>query len=423
MVLWWRVSLKKGTKRWTRSLKKRLTVKGFQLPIRVWAGRPRRNCFERFIKPMETKTISASLEGGAGYSVSIGSGLEKELKEIANREGKKSRIVVITDRSVEKLFGEQIVSTLEAPGKPVELYSFSEGERNKNQKTVTTLQHELLNGRYGRDTLIFAVGGGIVGDVAGFVAATYMRGVPYVNVPTTLLAMVDSSIGGKVGIDTKYGKNTIGSFWLPRAVVADIQYLAKMPRGGIVNGLLESVKTFIAADRDALSLVEKLNLDEPLKTPEVLQEIIFRSVSFKVGVTERDTREGNERMVLNFGHTIGHAIELLSDYRLPHGFAVGYGILVEAKISELLGILTPADRAEVFGHLARLGITPRDFPRYSPEKILDATLRDKKTRGGEPRYVLLESVGKVHQKDGQFAHPVPDEVVKKALSAALNDKF
>lgn len=366
---------------------------------------------------METKTIHARVEGGKEYSVSIGLGLEKELREIAAREGSASRIVVITDRRVEKLFGAQIVSALEAPGKPVEILSFSEGERNKNQKTVTALQHELLKGRYGRDTLIMALGGGIVGDVAGFVAATYLRGVPYVNVPTTLLAMVDSSIGGKVGIDTKYGKNTIGSFWLPRAVIMDIQYLAQMPRGGIVNGLLEAVKTFITSDRDALSLVEKLNLDEPLKTPDVLQEIIFRSVSFKVGVTGRDAREGNERMVLNFGHTIGHAIELLSGFRLPHGYAVGYGILAEAKISELLGILSPADCAEVYKHLARLGIMPKDFPRYSPEKIVDATLADKKTRGGVPRYVLLEAIGRVHQKDGQYAHPVEDEIVKKALQS------
>src|SRR3989338_3526461 len=164
---------------------------------------------------METKTISAGVEGGRTYPVVIGSGLGKELREIAAHEAGESRIVVITDKRVEKMFGTQILSALETPGKPVELFSFPDGERNKNQKTVTALQHELLKGRYGRDTLIIAVGGGIVGDVAGFVAATYLRGVPYINVPTTVLAMVDSSIGGKVGIDTKYGKNTVGSLWLP----------------------------------------------------------------------------------------------------------------------------------------------------------------------------------------------------------------
>ncbi|MDP3965393.1 MAG: 3-dehydroquinate synthase [bacterium] len=371
---------------------------------------------------METKTISASVEGGRTYSVVIGSGLGKELREIAMREAGDSRIVVITDKRVEKMFGAQILSALETPVKPVELFSFADGERNKNQKTVTALQHELLKGRYGRDTLIIALGGGIVGDVAGFVAATYLRGVPYINVPTTVLAMVDSSIGGKVGIDTKFGKNTIGSFWLPRGVIVDIQYLAKMPRGGIVNGLLEAVKTFMTSDKEALSLVPKLNLDEPLKTPDILQEIIFRSVSIKVGVTGRDVREGNERMIVNFGHTIGHAIELLSGYRLPHGYAVGYGILAEAKISELLGILSSADCAEIYRHLAGLGITPKDFPRRSPEEILEATLADKKTRGGVPRYVLLETIGKVHQKDGQYAHPVEDDVVRKALGTMLNDK-
>ncbi|MDO8521827.1 MAG: hypothetical protein Q7S08_00880, partial [bacterium] len=187
------------------------------------------------------------------------------------------------------------------------------------------------------------------------------------------------------------------------------------PREQIINGLLEAVKTFITSDREALSIVERLNLDEPLKTADTLQEIIFCSVKYKIGVTGRDVREGNERMVLNFGHTIGHAIELLSGYRLPHGFAVGYGILAEAKISELLGIFSSSDCAEVYKHLARLGITPKDFPSYSSEKILEATLADKKTRGGVPRYVLLETIGKVRVKDGQYAHPVPDEIVKKAL--------
>jgi 3-dehydroquinate synthase len=368
---------------------------------------------------METKTIQASGEGQT-YSVSIGLGLEKVLQDAAALEGKNSRIAVITDRRVERMFGAQILSALEIPGKHAELFSFPDGERNKNQKTVTALQHELLKGRYGRDTLIFAAGGGVVGDVAGFVASTYLRGVPYVNVPTTLLSMVDSSIGGKVGIDTKYGKNTIGSFWLPRAVIIDMQYLDKMPREKIVNGLLEAMKTFMTSDREALSLVDKLNLAEPLKSPEILQEIIFRSVSFKVGVTGRDVREGNERMVLNFGHTIGHAIELLSGYRLPHGYAVGYGILIETKISELLGALSSSDCAEIYKHLARLGIVPKDFPRYSPEKILEATLADKKTRGSVTKYVLLESVGKVHQKGGQYAHSVTDEIVRKALTECMS---
>jgi 3-dehydroquinate synthase len=304
-------------------------------------------------------------------------------------------------------------------GKPVELFSFSDGEKNKNQKTVTALQHELLKGRYGRDTLIVAVGGGIVGDVAGFVAATYLRGVPYINVPTTVLAMVDSSIGGKTGIDTKYGKNTVGCFWMPSAVIMDVQYLAKMPRDGIVNGLLEAVKTFFTSDAEALSLVAQLNLDEPLKTADILQEIIYRSVKIKIGVTGRDVREGGERMIVNFGHTIGHAIELLSGYRLTHGFAVGYGMLVEAKIAELLGVFPAAECAEIYRHLARLGITPKDFPRYSAEKILEATLADKKTRGGVTKYILLESVGKVHQKDGQYAHPVADDVVKNALQSII----
>lgn len=349
------------------------------------------------------------------YPIIIGAGLEKEILSAVEREGKNRRLVIITDSQVKKLYGQHLLSILEKSGRKAGLISFPRGEKNKTQATVTDIQNALLKKRYGRDSLIIALGGGVVGDVAGYVAATYLRGVPYIQMPTTLLAMVDSSVGGKVGIDTPYGKNTVGAFYQPRAVIADLNFLAKQSRKEIINGLLEAVKTFITSDKQALPLAQELDLDSPLKTPDVLREIVFHSVRIKAAIAGRDEKEQNERRVVNFGHTIGHAIELLSGYRLPHGYAVGYGMLVEAKIAELLKILPREDFEQIENCLKRFGITSAPLRKFPVAKVIKATKGDKKVRGGLPYYVLLESIGTVHKKYGQFAHPVKNSVVKKAF--------
>ena len=364
-----------------------------------------------------TKLISKRLDvrvGNASYPIVVGVDLEKELLSVVQKEPC-SRIAIITDGTVRRLWGTQLVRTLKRAKKSVELFSFPSGERNKNQKTVTAMQHELMKRGFGRDTLISAFGGGVVGDVAGFVAATYVRGVPYIHVPTTLLAMVDSSIGGKVGVDTPYGKNTVGAFWQPKAVISDLRFLKGLPKTQLISGLLEAIKSFFTSDSGSLSLAKMLDLDDPLRTANVLERIVYASVAHKAGVIARDEREENERKVLNFGHTIGHAIEFLSGFTIPHGCAVGYGMLVETKIAELLGHLSAKDRAAVHDYLAAFGIRGNAISRFSIPAILKTTRSDKKTRGGIPHYVLLSSLGSVYKKNGRYAHPVKDAVVSRAL--------
>jgi len=326
-------------------------------------------------------------------------------------------IAIIADSTTARLWGEQVLSLIQKSGIPADIFTFPEGENNKHQKTVTNLQHALLEKHYGRKTLIVALGGGVVGDIAGFVAATYLRGVPYIQMPTTILAMVDSSVGGKVGIDTPYGKNTIGAFYLPRAVISDLQYLSKLPREHVINGLVEAIKKFMTSDASGLEVVKKINLDDPLATQDALMDVICRSIEIKTEVSMRDEREENERRILNFGHTIGHALELLSSYTIPHGYGVAYGILAESRISELLGILSAEDRAAVADYLMRFGISAEPIKKFSPADIIAATKGDKKVREKLPHYVLLESIGSISTKDGQFAHPVEDAVVEKALEA------
>lgn len=354
--------------------------------------------------------------GEFAYTVLIGNGIGREAAEAISRESPGMRSALITDGHVREILADTFLGVLKAAGLAAEVFEFEAGEANKNQDTVTELQHQLLEKRYGRDTLVIALGGGVVGDIAGFVAATYLRGVPWVNVPTTLLAMVDSAIGGKVGVDTKYGKNTVGAFWMPRLVIMDTAYLSKLPPKELLSGLFEALKTFYTSDEKSLALVEKIDPSEPARDLENLRAIVERSVRIKIGITKRDPREENERKIVNFGHTIGHAIELLADFKMPHGYCVAYGILAETRLSELLGILPKIEANRIFASLERLGIRPGDFPKFSAERIIEATKMDKKVLGGKPHYVLLERVGAVHVKNGEYAHAVNDETVKKALA-------
>jgi len=287
-------------------------------------------------------------------------------------------------------------------------------------KTVARLQHALLEKRFGRDTLVVALGGGVVGDIAGFVAATYLRGVPYIQMPTTFLAMVDSSVGGKVGVDTKYGKNMIGAFYQPRAVIADLSFISSLSKAQVVNGLIEAVKKFMTSEKRSLSLPRKLDLAHPLRTSKLLLDIVYRSVRIKARVVMEDEEEKNERRILNFGHTVGHAVEFLSGYRLSHGFAVGYGILVETKVSELLGILSSKERLAIVAYLEHFGIESSALRKYSVSKVLRVIRGDKKARRGVPHYVLLKSPGSVYTKGGQYAHPVPERIVQKAYQSLIH---
>ncbi|TSC87259.1 MAG: 3-dehydroquinate synthase [Parcubacteria group bacterium Gr01-1014_8] len=360
------------------------------------------------IQRIQVKTAYAS------YPIVIGMNIERELVNVVKKEGANRRVAVISDGTVARLIATRIVSVLKKNGLKTELFTFPAGEKNKNQQIVTKLQHAMLKRKYGRDSLIVALGGGVTGDMAGFVAATYMRGIPYIQVPTTLLAMVDSSVGGKVGIDTPFGKNTVGAFWQPKAVIADAAHLRHLSRKELISGLIEAVKTFFTSDRHMLAVAQRLDLDDPFRTANELQAIIYRSISIKAAIIGRDERESAERLVVNFGHTIGHAIELLSEFRMPHGYAVGYGILVESKIAELLGTISSDEYVSIRDHLKRFGITKAPLSKFSIARVLHVAKTDKKSKSGVPHYVLLSSIGSVYTKGGVYAYPVKESIVRKA---------
>ncbi len=324
------------------------------------------------------------------------------------------QIVIITDTNVNKLYVKKIQLSLKKTHKVLSLV-IKPGEKSKNSKVKEDLELKMLKDKFDRDTLCVAIGGGVVGDLTGFLSATYMRGIKYIQVPTTLLSMVDSSIGGKTSIDTKYGKNLIGAIWQPEVVLIDSACLKTLPNNQLINGLFEAIKTFLIYDKDSFNYLKR-NLTRILfKNESVITAIIKKSVQVKADVVSKDEREDNLRAILNFGHTIGHAIELLNNYKILHGFAVAIGMLVEAKISQIMGVLSKDNYEQLVKLLARLGITSKLIQNLEIKDVIKAMLRDKKNKDNKIHSVLLSDIGSVYIKNGKYTHHLSKSVIIQAF--------
>lgn len=326
---------------------------------------------------------------------------------------------LISDSRVAGYHGEAALASLQAVGQ-TELFTFPAGEWNKTRESWARLSDALLAAGFGRDTVVVALGGGVTGDLAGFVASTWMRGVPVIQVPTTLLAMVDSSVGGKTGVDTREAKNVIGSFHHPDSVLIDPELLSTLPPYQRHAGLAESVK--IAAMRDAglFSWMESVAAELVAGCPERIGELIERSVALKAEVVSADPEETGVRAVLNFGHTAGHALESLSGFSLLHGEAVAQGMRLESRLGEAAGV-TDSGTTERLENLLRRCALPEDLDSdLSGRRILDAARTDKKAREGALRWSLPARIGESAQgPKGGWTHQIDASVCENALDAAL----
>lgn len=328
-------------------------------------------------------------------------------KKIANK------IVIITDDNVNKLYGEKIKNLLTQTGLPVYLLSFPAGENYKTRETKAALEDEMLAQGCMRDTCIIALGGGIVTDVAGFVAATYCRGIPVIYIPTTLLAMVDASIGGKTGINTTNGKNLIGTFTQPIRVYIDVDFLQTLPKEEFNNGLAELIKHAIIADK---KLFEELKAN-PLSilNKKDLQDMIYKSCDIKRKIVEQDPEEKNIRKLLNFGHTVGHALEAASDYQIRHGEAVALGMIIESKISAELGLLKPEISDQIAKMLCIYELPLTFSKTIKSEELMTYFKLDKKNINNEIYCVLLEDIGKPYVLENAYAHPVEKDLLTQFI--------
>jgi 3-dehydroquinate synthase len=351
-----------------------------------------------------------------GYALTIARGAIDRVGGIAQTAAPAHRYAVIADDVTGPLYAHRILATLPAE-RTLEL-RFGTGEEHKSRATWMALTDQLLDAGCGRDTTIIALGGGVVGDLAGFVAATFLRGVPLVQVPTTLLAMIDSSIGGKTGVDTAHGKNLVGAFHRPSAVIADPALLSTLPIAHLRAGLAEALKHAVIADASLFDWIE-LHSAELLDDPggPHMTELIARAVSIKARVVEADERESGLRKTLNLGHTVGHAVEQLSGYSLLHGEAVAIGMVAETRAAETVGIAEPGMCDRVIEALERLEL-PTRVPRNLPtDRILALMRTDKKAREGLVEYALPRRIGEMAGAAQQYGIPLEDSVVRSALDA------
>jgi 3-dehydroquinate synthase len=349
---------------------------------------------------------------GAAYPIFIGHGILDELGARCRELELGRQVALVSDEIVAERYLEPVAASLRQAGFQVLEVVYAGGEGAKNLQGAEEIFARMIAAEFDRGAWVAALGGGVVGDMAGFVAATYLRGVPYVQIPTTIVAQVDSSIGGKTGVNHALGKNLIGAFHQPRLVLADTDALRSLPRRELVAGLAEVVKHALIRDGELFSFLEDcieeivaMELD-----PETLDWLIARNVGIKAQVVEADEKEHGLRAILNYGHTIGHAIEAATDYgRYRHGEAVILGLIGAGEIARRVGLWPEEERRRQDALLERLGV-PGGLAEVGAERILERTKADKKRVNGQARFVLGRRIGEVEIVEG-----VEDEVVRSGI--------
>ena len=344
------------------------------------------------------------------YPIIIRQGLLDEIGNELQRNPFAKRYGVIADDHVAALFGERLLASLKNNGIEAEMITFAQGEGSKNLATVAELSSSLARSGFDRKDGLLALGGGVTGDITGFVAACYMRSIPFAQVPTTLLAQVDSSVGGKTGVDIPEGKNLVGAFYQPKAVYIDSQILQQLPENELLNGLAEVIKYGIIYDRDFFNFLEMSRKDILALDLKVLEDVIARCCKIKAAIVEADEKESDLRRILNFGHTIGHAVEAVSEYRLAHGLCVAMGMVAAAELAVLKGILDSREKERIKNQIYEFGLPVTIPSEYDRARIQEYLLTDKKTIGGKVFFVLPTKIGKVIITD-----EVERELIPKVL--------
>jgi 3-dehydroquinate synthase len=343
------------------------------------------------------RKVSLELSRG-GYDILIGAGLLARADVLLRDMGYTDKLVIVTDSRVKSLYGEDLKKNLQDGGFEVLLLEVPQGEEQKSLDTAGRLYNEMTDFYAERSTPVVALGGGVIGDLAGFVAATYMRGVPLVQMPTTLLAQGDSSIGGKVAVNHGELKNKIGAFYHPRVTISDLNTIRSLSPREISNGMAEIIKHGVILDGKFFDYIDETIEEIKTLDDEVMEKVVSRSAEIKAGVVEKDELDLGMRNILNCGHTVGHAVESVSGLTFWHGEAVAVGMLIEAAISKEMGILSGSDLRGIKAVVEKAGL-PTRLPVLQAGDIIGAMKHDKKNVGGRIKFVLPEKIGKVTVRD------------------------
>ncbi|TMB73106.1 MAG: 3-dehydroquinate synthase [Deltaproteobacteria bacterium] len=341
---------------------------------------------------MQTLTVNL---GDRSYPIHVGEGILPRAGEFLSQAGLRGKVAIVTNPTVAQLYLDAVHEALTDAGFEMIPILIPEGEEHKNLKTLASIYDRLITERLERNSCVMALGGGVVGDVAGFIAATYLRGIPYIQVPTTLLAQVDSSVGGKTGVNHQNGKNLIGAFHQPRSVLIDVTVLQSLPPRELVAGLAEVIKYGVIEHPALFTLLEE-KIDKVIGLDrELLVQIIATSCRIKARVVEKDEREDDYRAVLNFGHTIGHALEAVTDYRkYLHGEAVGIGMAQATAISVHQGFCDQRSLERIRKLIRKAGLPADIPPDVSRQSLIQSMEVDKKSAEGRIKFVMCAGIGR-----------------------------
>lgn len=350
--------------------------------------------------------------GDRSYDIRIGRHLLQQTGAWVTEITNPSRVVIITHPSINRLYGEKLSSSFSEAGVPIHFIEVPEGEKSKSLQQAEKIYDRLLEWKCDRQTVLIALGGGVIGDLTGFIAATYVRGVPFIQIPTTVLAQVDSSVGGKTAVNHPRGKNMIGVFYQPKLVVADLETIKSLPEKEFKAGVAEIIKHGVIEDADLFHYLEREYQKILCHDTDALEHIISTSCAIKARVVEKDERESHYRMVLNFGHTIGHAIESLTGYSaIIHGEAVAIGMVYAAKLSQIMGRCSEDVPRRISTLIEKFGL-PTRLPDLKAENIIQSMYLDKKTAHNKIRFILVNDIGSV-----DIVESVAESLIKEALES------
>jgi 3-dehydroquinate synthase len=350
------------------------------------------------------------------YNISSGNNILEDIGEKLKLFDLSPRIAIVSNPTVFSLYGERVSDSVKKAGFELYVITIPDGEEYKDLLWVQHIYDELLRIKLDRSSALVALGGGVIGDITGFAASTYMRGISCIQVPTTLLAQVDSSVGGKTGVNHKLGKNMIGTFWQPRLVWIDVETLKTLPKRELLAGIAEVIKYGVIYDGELFDFLE-VNKDQILDLDSrVMTHIIKRSCEIKADVVSKDERESGLRAILNYGHTIGHAVETVSGYkRFLHGEAVAIGMFLEARLSQILGLINKDHVSRIKAVIDSYGL-PSEMPEdMDVQSILLSMQLDKKAVAGEIKFIFPEKIGQVRIHKGVAGNTIRDLLQSKPI--------
>lgn len=357
------------------------------------------------------------------YDIEVGRNLfDTLINDLKGELGKGiSKYALVTDSTVKELYGNALYARLLEEGFKVDLISFPAGEKSKVRATKEMIEDEMLAKGHRRDSCIIALGGGVVTDMAGFVAGTFGRGIPFINYSTTILGSADASVGGKTAVDTPLATNLIGLIYQPKKVYIDLATWESLPKEQISNGLAETIKHACIADKAFFEFLEE-NIDKLLEKDgirnhaEICEHIAEKNCKIKYEVVKQDEREANLRQILNLGHTVGRAIETLSNYSLLHGQAVAIGLAMQVKIGEKLGYITKNEVERVINLIEKAGLPTKLLDTMPTEEVVQKLYTDKKVRKGKIRFVFQDGIGSVKQyEDGNYSIALEEDFIRDTI--------